>query len=72
MATSNMYPKAVPSAAKVGDVHESSRRTISFDVTITPRDSFDMTDADEYLLTVNGRLVKRYTPEQAKRTGLIR
>jgi hypothetical protein len=48
---------------------ERSTKTIStIDVTITPDNT---TVADEYVLTINGRHVRRFTQWQAEKMGIV-
>lgn len=67
------YPtqKAVASDRNIGSVTGRSVTQYSFDVAIEPMDNYDAV-ANEYLITVNGRVVKRMNEYQAKRMGLIR
>ena len=55
----------------IGSVRGRNINQYSFDVSIDPISEFDDT-ATEYLITVNGRIVKRMNEYQAKRMGLIR
>jgi hypothetical protein len=52
----------------VGEAREAQLKTISVNVTVT-----GVTDNDEaeYVLTVNGRIVKRMTRHQAQRMGFF-
>lgn len=70
MVDKRQYPTAVASPRSVGDVRTSTRTVKSFDVSVTP-DTYDDVLADEYVLTVNGRVVKRMNRFQAKRLGLV-
>ena len=66
----NQYAKTVTDT-HIGTVRGRSVTQYSFDVSIDPLDSYDDV-ANEYLITVNGRVVKRMNEYQAKRMGLIR
>jgi hypothetical protein len=70
MTAKGMYPTAVSSPRSVGDVRTSTRTVKSFDVSVTP-DTYNDTLADEYVLTVNGHVVRHMNRFQAKRLGLV-
>jgi len=55
----------------MGTVAGYTTRSFTFEVAISPveRDLYD--DADEFLITVNGRVIKRMNQFQAERLGLI-
>jgi hypothetical protein len=57
------------SGDNAGDVQTHTATIRYFDVTI-PSDVAD-TDVDEYIIRVNGRVVKRCNPWAAARLGLI-
>jgi len=67
-----MTEKTVSDSKPHGTVHVGSRKVTTFDVTVYPLQHYDSDfDADEFLLMVNGRVVKRLLPFQAERLGLL-
>jgi hypothetical protein len=56
-----------------GDIKGTVRetRTIVFDVDVTPVTPSGISQDDEFVIKVNGRVVKRMLAWQAKRMGLI-
>jgi len=68
----NNYPKAANQPTNAGTVHLSSRKVVTFEVTVNPVSSYDDSyTADEFDLMLNGRVLKRMDKWQAKRYGLL-
>lgn len=61
-----MYDVAVD-PQRFGEVTGHTTKTFTFDVHVTPAD----VDADEFIIAVNGRIVKRMNRWQAERLGLV-
>jgi hypothetical protein len=58
------YPKA-------GIVQRAETRVIRFDVTIDMLDGYEADGQAEYVITINGRVVKRMDLFAAQRFGLV-
>lgn len=69
MAYKDAY--AVPAASSAGTVERTERKVVSFEIRIDADFSYDAHPADEYVLTLNGRVIKRMTAYQAQRFGII-
>lgn len=68
---SSTYGKYETEAANpiLGAVTKRDKRIVAYDVEIT--DHNDDGSADEYQITVNGRLIKRLSEFQAARLGIL-
>jgi len=70
MTQNASYGKTVTDE-RIGTVRGRTVTQYSFDVSIDGISDYDAV-ADEYLITVNGRVIKRMNDYQAKRMGLIK
>lgn len=52
-----------------GTIRKSERKVVNYDLTIEPDYS---EPATEYTITLNGRLIRRFTAYQAARLGLTK
>ena len=64
-----MATNATPS--KIGDVTGHTTKTFTFDVNITGLDEYQHDNAQEFILRVNGQVLKRMNYHQAERMGLV-
>jgi hypothetical protein len=58
--------EATTMANKVGTVESTERRVVSFDVSIELDSPYSL-EADEFLITVNGRVIRRMNQWQLRR-----
>lgn len=63
------YP-ATKVDSSVGTVHGQTFTQYVYDVNITPLTGYDVI-ADEYIIRVNGRVIRRMSKYQAQRIGLV-
>ena len=73
------YSKAVPTTdydsvkkANLGSVAGYVTKTFTFEAKIDAVEDYVTDGADEFIITVNGRMVKRMNRFQAERIGLVR
>lgn len=57
---------------ELGTVYGHTTRTFSIDIAIDPIDEYQHENANEFVLTVNGRVVKRMNEYAARRMGVIK
>lgn len=71
VAKSNEWETTQVSPSRIGTVIGRTTKTFTFDIQITPMDSYAHDNADEFILMVNGRIVTRMSEYRARRMGLI-
>lgn len=57
-----------PADGKIGSVRSRLTKTVTIDIDAVV--AYNDTDADEFILTLNGRPLRRLSPHQAHRFGL--
>lgn len=70
-ATASDHDRMGTKKANLGNVVGYTTRSFTFDVTVDALSDYDYDGADEFLIKVNGRPVKRMNAYQAERMGLI-
>jgi len=71
-ATAEDHSRMGTKKASLGTVNGFTTRSFTFEVNVDPIEDYDYDGADEFVLIVNGHLVKRFNQFQARRMGLIR
>lgn len=71
-ATAETHSRKGTRKASMGSVNGFVTRSFTFEVTIDSANELDYQNADEFIITVNGKIVKRMNSYQAQRMGLIK
>lgn len=61
--------ETMESLPSVGNVTKREKKIVAYDVQIT--DPYENGSADEYQITVNGRIIRRLNEFQAARLGIL-
>ena len=69
--TSSPYKTETMVDTSAGTVRRTQKRIVVIEVTVDPVDGYDDDTEADYLITVNGRTVKRMTYYQAQRMGIV-
>lgn len=71
-ATAMDHARKGTKKAALGEVNGYTTRSFTFEIVIDPSYPETYEGADEFLITVNGRVIKRMNAYQAERMGLIK